>query len=49
MTTEYISGLPVNNLTEETIRQDLPVYITSGRKMLWSPVSILKSRSVYVS
>ena len=34
MKTEYISGLPVDNLTEETLRQDLPVYITSGRKMM---------------
>lgn len=39
MKTEYISGLPVDNLTEETIRQDLPVYITSGRKMLVTSVN----------
>ncbi|WP_213384866.1 WecB/TagA/CpsF family glycosyltransferase [Enterococcus faecium] len=39
MTTEYICGLPVDNLTEETICQDLPVYITSGRKMLVTSVN----------
>ncbi|WP_302373261.1 WecB/TagA/CpsF family glycosyltransferase [Enterococcus asini] len=39
MKTEYISGLPVDNLTEETLRQDLPVYITSGRKMMVTSVN----------
>lgn len=39
METEYISGLPVDNLTEETILQDLPVYIASGKKMLVTSVN----------
>lgn len=39
MDTEYIGGLPVDNLTEDTILHDLPIYISSNKKMIVTSVN----------
>ena len=39
METEYISGLPVDNLTRQDIVADLPRYLASDQKMIVTSVN----------
>ncbi len=39
METEYISGLPVDNLTRQTIKDDLPTFLSSNKKMVITSVN----------
>ncbi|MFY1067086.1 WecB/TagA/CpsF family glycosyltransferase [Enterococcus sp. AD013-P3] len=39
METEYISGLPVDNLSRETILNDLPIFLASNKKMIITSVN----------
>ncbi|WP_161898932.1 WecB/TagA/CpsF family glycosyltransferase [Candidatus Enterococcus leclercqii] len=39
METEYISGLPVDNLTRQDIIDDLPAYLASDKKMIITSVN----------